>query len=244
MKEITIVAASDLYIKETINALKVSSKVLKPYKTILFTSNSYLKNKKNECILFEKIKPLRSKSDYSKFLIFELYKYIKTSHVLIVQWDGFIINSNKWRKDFLLYDYIGAPFIPRIKSLSYSRDLSNDFYTIGNGGFSLRSKKLIEAPSKYNLFDNEQLTNSNEDGFFCVLHRKFLESKGFKWAPFNIAKEFSIESPLNISELIDLPFGFHGRKLFYFIKIKKLLRKFKFTIFFINKIRNFKFKKE
>ncbi len=227
MKEITIVAASDLYINETINALKVSSDLLNPYKTILFTSHSYLKSKKKDNIIFQKIKPLRSKSDYSNFIIFELYKYIKTSHVLIVQWDGFIINPKKWKKNFILFDYIGAPFIPRIKSSSYSRDLNDDFYVIGNGGFSLRSRKLIEAPSKYNLFDDKKLTNSNEDGFFCVLHRKFLESKGFKWAPFNIAREFSIESPLNISELIDLPFGFHGRKLLIFIRFKKLIKKMK-----------------
>ena len=236
MKEITIIAASDVYIKETINALKISSEILKPYKTILFTSHSYLKSIKNDFILIEKIKPLRSKSDYSNFLIFELFKYIKTSHVLIVQWDGFIINPKKWQKNFLLYDYIGAPFIPRIKSLSYSRDISNDFYVIGNGGFSLRSKELIEAPSKYNLFDDKKITNSNEDGFFCVLHRKFLESKGFKWAPFHVAKDFSIESPLNICELIDLPFGFHGRKLFFLIRVKKLLKAFTIIIFFIKKV--------
>ncbi len=235
MKEITIVAASDVNINETINALKVSSDILKPYKTILFTSHSNFKSIKNDCILIEKIKPLRSKSDYSNFLIFELYKYIKTSHVLIVQWDGFIINPKKWQNNFLLYDYIGAPFIPRIKAISYSRDINNDFYVIGNGGFSLRSKKLIEAPSKYNLFDDVNLTNSNEDGFICVLHRKFLESKGFKWAPFNVAKEFSIESPLNISELIDLPFGFHGRKLLIFIRVKKLLKNLKDIFFFIKK---------
>ena len=232
MKEITIVAASDVNIKETLNALKLSSEILKPHKTILFTSHSYLKSIKNDYILFEKIKPLRSKSDYSNFLIFELYKYINTSHVLIVQWDGFVINPKKWQNEFLQYDYIGAPFIPRIKSITYSRDLSNDFYVIGNGGFSLRSKKLIEAPSKYKLMDDIQLTNSNEDGFFCVLHRKFLESKGFKWAPFNVAKEFSIESPLNISELIDLPFGFHGRKIFLLIRVRRLLKNFKLIFFF------------
>ena len=231
MKEITIIAASDVHIKETINALKVSSKILKPYETILFTSHSHLKVLKNDCIIFKKIKPLRSISDYSNFLIFELYKYIKTSHVLIVQWDGFIINPKKWQNKFLLYDYIGAPFIPRINSLSYSRDISNDFYVIGNGGFSLRSKKLIEAPSKYNLFHDTNLTNTNEDGFFCVLHRKFLESKGFKWAPFNVAKEFSLESPLNISELVDLPFGFHGKKLFLFVRFLKLLKTLKSSVF-------------
>ena len=45
----------------------------------------------------------------------------------------------------------------------------------------------------------------------------FIESsrikRFFKWAPYQIAKLFSIESPLSFSELIELPFGFHGKKL-------------------------------
>ena len=45
---------------------------------------------------------------------------------------------------------------------------------------------------------------SNEDGFFCVLHRKFLEGKGFKWATFQTAQRFSIETPINLRSLINL----------------------------------------
>ena len=194
MKEITIVAASDLYIKETINALKISSQLLNPKKTILFTSHLYLESKKDN-IIFQKIKPLRSKSDYSKFLIFELYKYIKTSHVLIVQWDGFIVNTKKCQKNFLLYDYIGAPFIPRIKSSAYSRDLNDDFYVVGNGGFSLRSKKLIEDPSKYNLFDNKKLTNSNEDGFFVFYIENFLNPKVLNGHHSILLENFQLNHP-------------------------------------------------
>ena len=88
--------------------------------------------------------------------------------------------SKKWSDNFLDYDYIGAPFIPRKNEPSYSRDKKGDFYVISNGRFSLRSKKLLEAPSKFNFVDDLTYTNSNEDGFFCVLHRKFLEEKGFK----------------------------------------------------------------
>ena len=75
-------------------------------------------------------------------------------------------------------------------------------------------------------FYNSPYDNPNSYGKTYGLHREFLESKGFKWAPFSIAKEFSIESPLNISELINLPFGFHGRKIFLFIRLKKLLKIF------------------
>ena len=225
--KLTIVSISDIKIKKTIDALIKSNKSIKPYKTILFSSKNIILNKKEaEIIDLIKINKIRSIEDYSSFIIYSLYKYIKTSHILIVQWDGYIINHNKWDSNFLNYDYIGAPFIPREFDNNYCRDKDGAFYTIGNGGFSLRSKKLLEAPTKFKLEDNKKYTNFNEDGFFSVYHRKFLESKGFVWAPFDVAKNFSIESPLSIKELIDLPLGFHGKKminLLTLLNLKKLI---------------------
>ena len=224
-KSITIVAVSDLKIKETINALLKSSKSLNPKKTILFSSKNLKLNKKErEVIDLINIKPISSIREYSNFIIFSLHLYINTSHVLIVQWDGYIYNKNKWSKNFLNFDYIGAPFIPRVNDKNYSRDFKNRFYVIGNGGFSLRSKSLLEAPSKYKLRDNESMTNFHEDGFFSIYHREFLESKGFVWAPFKIAKEFSIESPLSFEDLFILPFGFHGKKMLLVAKIMNTLK--------------------
>ena len=230
-KNLTIIAASDIKINETIYALIKSTKYIKPYKTILFSSNLNSINKKNierfNFIEHIKIKPLNSLSDYSNFIIYELCKYINTSHILIVQWDGYVINPAKWSDDFLNYDYVGAPFIPRFSDYSYSRDKDNNFFVVGNGGFSLRSKKLLKAPTKFKLIDDQEITNSHEDGFFCILHRKFLESKGFKWANFKIASRFSIESPINLNEILDLPFGFHGKKIILFIKLIKFISKIK-----------------
>ena len=224
-KDITIVAISDIKLKQTLNSLVVSSFQLNPAKTILFTSKSlYLDKKQSMSIDKVKIKPIKSLRDYSDFIIYSLYKYIETSHILIVQWDGYIINTKKWDSDFLKYDYIGAPFIPRENEESYSKDSKGRFFSVGNGGFSLRSKSLLEAPTKYNLIDDVLFTNSHEDGFFSILHRKFLESKGFKWAPFLIANKFSIESPLSFKDFRDLPFGFHGKKFYYFLKIKYLIK--------------------
>ena len=61
------------------------------------------------------------------------------------------------------------------------QDQNNNFYSVGNGGFTIRSRSLLEAPSKFSLEDNFENTNFHEDGFFSVYHRKFLESKG--WTP-------------------------------------------------------------
>lgn len=224
-KNVSIVAISDIKIKETIYALTISSQSLNPKKSFLFTSKSICLNKyQSKLINIIQINPINSVEEYSNFIIYELHKYLYTSHSLIVQWDGYILNKKKWNPNFLKYDYIGAPFVPRDSDNNYSRDKNGNLYIIGNGGFSLRSKKLLEAPKKYDLKDNFTFTNSHEDGFFCVLHRNFLESKGFLWAPFNVAKEFSIESPLSFQDLKDLPFGFHGKKMLSFIVLKNKLR--------------------
>lgn len=232
--QLTIVAVSDVKIKDTIYSLIISRKSLKAKKAILFSSKDIILSQiESELINFIKIKPINSIKDYSNFIIYKLYKYIETSHTLIVQWDGFICNKMKWNKKFLKYDYIGAPFIPRHYDRSYSRDLRGAYFVIGNGGFSLRSKKLLEAPTKLNLKDNYNFTNYHEDGFFCVLHRDYLESKGFVWAPFYLAKEFAIETPISIKDLMTLPLGFHGKKMLLLVKIlKKLKRLIKYLKFF------------
>ena len=222
-KRLTIVIVSDIKINKSLNALNKTANFLKPYEAIFLSSKNIPNRQKYKSIRFQKITPLNKLNDYSNFIIFELHRYIKTSHVLIVQWDGYIINPSKWTDDFLKYDYIGAPFVPRVNEFSYCRDIKNKFYTVGNGGFSIRSKRLMEAPSEFKLLADSYFTNSNEDGFFCILHRNFLEKKGFKWAPYKIAKNFSIESPLTLLDIKNLPLGFHGRKMLIFLKIKRLI---------------------
>ena len=212
-KSLTIVAVADTKITETINSLKISSKKIKYKKVVLLSSKNINRSYFFKGLKIIKIEPLKSLKDYNHFIIYKLHKYVTSSHILLVQWDGFIINEKKWEDKFLDYDYIGAPFIPRAKNFNYSRDKFGNFYSIGNGGFSLRSLNLLRAASKYKLRDDKSSTHNHEDGFFSVYHRKFLESKGLKWAPFSLAKKFAIETPLSFKDFFDLPFGFHGKKL-------------------------------
>tara|TARA_Y100000739_G_C20404970_1_gene371841 strand:- start:12 stop:746 length:735 start_codon:yes stop_codon:yes gene_type:complete len=222
-KDITIVAVSDIKIKKTINAILTSSKKLDPLESIFFTSKSInISSYQSTFMKKVNINPINSLKDYSNFIIYSLHKYITTKYVLIVQWDGFICNIKKWDPKFLDFDYVGAPFVPRFKDLNYAKDKEGRFYVVGNGGFSLRSKKLLESASKFNLKDDKLFTNFHEDGFYCVLHRNLLESKGFTWSTFEIAKKFSIEIPLSIKDISDLPFGFHGKKMLLLILIKRL----------------------
>ena len=45
---------------------------------------------------------------YSQFMLRGLAQHIVTSHLLVVQWDGFATRPQRWQPDFLQWDYIGA----------------------------------------------------------------------------------------------------------------------------------------
>ena len=147
--------------------------------------------------------------EYSYNMIYKLSDYIDTDHALIIQSDGFIINKNSWMEEFYNYDYIGAPFPLPNDNFSY-RDKMGNIFRVGNGGFSFRSKKLIDLANKLNLEWKPFHGFYNEDGFICAMNRHIYEENGCVFAPLEIAKYFSHES--NIPEIIGIePFGFHGK---------------------------------
>lgn len=129
---------------------------------------------------------------YSRFMVKDLYRLIKTDFAITVQSDGYAIHPECWSDEFLEYDYIGAcwPFEPYV----------------GNGGLSLRSKRFLEASS---LLPEPDL---NEDWHLCVIHREDLERNGLKFAPPEVASRFSYELPCPIIPNHDpeKAWGWHG----------------------------------
>jgi len=85
---------------------------------------------------------------------------------------------------------------------------------VGNGGFSLRSKKLLSLPTKLNIEWKSYFDYWNEDGFFCVHNREILETNGCVFAPVSVAAQFSHEKETKETEGI-IPFGFHGKSSKY-----------------------------
>ena len=136
--------------------------------------------------------------EYNQFMIKELPKYVSAAHVLLVQWDGFVIKPHLWENKFLNYDFVGAPWPP---------EWPNRVGRVGNGGFSLRSKRIINFASSLDFSEDE-----TEDNFLCLTNREFLESNGFNFAPPEIAAKFSWENPIP-ENTPDNTFGFHGRHL-------------------------------
>jgi len=143
------------------------------------------------------IPPVSSTEAYSHFMVHTLDHYVDTEHVLIVQYDGFILNPQAWTDDFLLYDYIGAPWWKHEKLI------------VGNGGFCMRSKKLVHMlatdPDIPEIPKGEP-----EDVYICRELRDLLESKGIHFAPVDVARKFSIEMNEVVGGTWTDQFGFHG----------------------------------
>jgi len=141
------------------------------------------------------IPPIRSFAEYSRFMLKDLLRHVETEYALVVQWDGYIVNPQAWSPEFLLYDYIGARWDQALQR-------KQDHHDVGNGGFSLRSRALLEA-----LQDPLIKPSHPEDAAICRIYRSYLEDRhGIVFAPDDVADRFSFEH----IEPPTLPFGFHG----------------------------------
>jgi hypothetical protein len=212
LDKVTLVAVSSIKINETIQALENSMKGVE-YAEVLLISHEQPINLPNN-IKFKKCRRLNSIDAYNWFMIFELAKYVETEFALVVQHDGYVLNPDKWTDDFLNYDYIGAPWPPQTFF-----DKTGQEIRVGNGGFSLRSKKLLSVFNDLDLpFDNDVTSFPSEDAVICVYHRSALENYGIKFAPVALASAFSRE--FNCNDSSQKTFGFHFHPTSHFIKSK------------------------
>lgn len=206
LNNVTLVSVSSVEIEKTIKAIEYSMKDIE-FSEVLFLTDKDVEHNKIKIIKIEQLNYI----DYSEFIIYKLHKYINTDYVLIIQNDGFVINANKWNDEFFKYDYIGAPFpIPKEDDEISYRSPFGELIRVGNGGFSLRSKRILELASELNLEWKPYYNFWNEDGFFAVHNRHIYEKHGCIFAPIEIAAKFSHEQSVKEIENIE-PFGFHGK---------------------------------
>jgi hypothetical protein len=205
LDKVTLVAVSSIKINKTLCALKKSMRGIDFREVILISHKKPFFLGKD--IEFKKCEPIKSINAYSKFMLYELGKYIDTEFALIVQYDSGVIRPRKWNNKFLEYDYIGAPWP---ENIHFTKDKTN--VRVGNGGFSLRSRKLMNIFNDQKLsFTDDDTGYFNEDGVICVYHRKRLEDNGIRFAPVEIAAMFSHETDCDESN--PEPFGFHKNKI-------------------------------
>lgn len=155
-----------------------------------------------------------NRSLFSQVLLKLLNEFCSKDFILTIQPDSCIISPNKWTNKFLEYDYIGAPWpleiVKAIDMASDSVDVVPNF--VGNGGFSLRSKKYVKLSLEI------PIKHKNEDLNLCVLNYESMVSNGIKFAPIDVAFDFSVEHPIYNYRVYDRKFlltynsfGFHGQ---------------------------------
>lgn len=203
------------------------------YKTIDYNSKFFDFNKKiilsnrNESIEgydIHNIGRFNSIQDYSDFMP-RLIEYLDSDYLLLIQDDGHIVNPELWDERFLDFDYIGAPWpsserwLKRFKKYEYYDIVSENFKynRIGNGGFSLRSRKFLEYCSGFKNCDGIP-----EDIYFCIVNFKKAMEQNIRFAPFELAYKFSAEHsfskffnkhPKNNSIFkVENHFGWHGKR--------------------------------
>ncbi len=186
---ITLVAVDCAYPQLAATALARSARALSVARTLLLTDRALT----CEGVEVAQIRPIRSRAAYSQFVLKELSRFITTDYALVAQWDGFVIDGAAWADEFWNYDYIGAKW----------PHLGGDF-RVGNGGFSLRSKRLLDALADPAITLNE---NENEDEAICIRHRELLETKyGIRFADERVADRFAFD----VGRPNGPTLGFHG----------------------------------
>lgn len=124
-------------------------------------------------------------------------------YYLNIHSDGFPVNKSAWDDRFLDYDYIGAPWpfcVPNQR--------------VGNGGFSLRSKKLYDSLKliSCDLKLHYIQGSFGEDVIICRNLDDILKSQfGINFCSESLAAKFSMELPGTMYDYwIGKSFGFHG----------------------------------
>lgn len=189
LPDVTLCAATSVNLAATLAALQHCLDQCEFGRALLFTDLAVANAPPGLRVV--QIPPLTSLQAYSHFVMADLAAHIDTSHCLIVQWDGYILRPEAWDPAFLTFDYIGAVW-PQF----------DDDAIIGNGGFSLRSKRLLEASAAISPA-NEQ----PEDLAICRTHRSQLEEQfGIRFADPLTAARFSYERTRSTGA----EFGYHG----------------------------------
>lgn len=146
---------------------------------IIFTDQRHLFEPLDCGPQFVEVPCWSEKIGWSKCFWMEVAKHVNTSHSLGIQWDSWVWDTAKWTDEYLKYDYIGAPW--------WYEDGKN----VGNGGFSLRSTRLLHHI--YNNRDRYPIVIHTDDDLICRKYRPLLEEAGLTWAPERLAHDFAFE---------------------------------------------------
>ncbi len=209
LDQVTLVSVTSVDLPATELAMMISMHDIQFGEVKLLTSEEYIPQ--DPRIHVVKIPELDFEG-YSRFILNDLHGFIDTDYCLVIQADGFILNAHKWQDQFLDYDYIGAPW-PKILALGGGDQMLYLKNQVGNGGFSLRSKKLLKETANINWNQLPYPTKS-EDLIICHFLFEEIIKSGMKFPSPEFAAQFSIESEnASYGQNPSTSFGFHGKQL-------------------------------
>ena len=221
LPNVTLLAATSIEIDMTQLALRISFRNIK-FGAVKLLSSS-LPSKKYSDIEYISIPTINNIADYNRIIIEDLHKYFKTSHCLVVQPDSFVVDSDLWKDEFIQFDYIGAPWSEKLQ-VNPSLILNMKKNRVGNGGFSLRSRKLVESTAKIN-FESLNFPFKNEDIIICHYLYEQMIDNGIRFATPEIAAKFSMENEKHLyGQDVNKVFGFHGKQFREYFLNKYILR--------------------
>jgi len=221
LPNVTLLAATSSEVDEAQISMRISLHNIKFGAAKLLCSS--IPKKKYPDIEYISIPPLNNVNDYNQMIFQNLHKYFETSHCLIVQADSFVVNSDLWKDEFLEFDYIGGPWPNKIQ-VNPNLVLHLEKNPVGNGGFSLRSRKLVETTAKID-FNSLDFPIKAEDVVICYFLYHKMINNGIRFAPPKLAAQFSMENIDNLyNQNANTVFGFHGKHLRDYFMKKYVLR--------------------
>ena len=108
LPQVTLVAMTSVNIQAAIKAMKYSMRGIEFGDAVFVTHKKPFGLPKN--IRYSHTSELKNIDDFNYKMVYELGEHINTEFALIVHADGFVVNPEMWRDEFLDYDYIGAPW--------------------------------------------------------------------------------------------------------------------------------------
>lgn len=202
--DVTLVAVTGVHVDAAQQALQRSMAGLRFRQVKLIASMP--PSRPDRRIQYVPIPPM-TLADYNRFIPHDLHRYIDTAHALIVQADGFVLNPRRWNPAWLELDYIGAPWPPTLVVDGAETTLRN---RVGNGGFSLRSRRLLQLSAEFDPA-GVPYPLSAEDMFTCNVMYETLLARGIRFANPESAARFSVETQgSTFGQTPRTSFGFHG----------------------------------
>ncbi len=226
---VDIVSINCVNPEESIKALDYSCNKIKFNNSYLLTDKK-IQHGNHKLIYVDKIKSI---SEYNNFCL-KLNKFeFESDHILLIQDDGYVINAENWNNEFLKYDYIGAPWpndqvwLEKFIEPSLQNFVSDIFNEnrVGNGGFSLRSRKFLEYSENFTSCEG-----IGEDLFLTIINYNKALDNSIIFPDVEEALKFSTEFGLFGKDKKKwlkykymkkiTSFGFHGKMNINEIKLK------------------------